>query len=122
MVYISQILLVLLLIIVNTDYGLPLVCYSCTVCPKPLNPSSQTVRNLSSSKWRTNILVKSAHHKLRECAPEWDFEYWDKTYKSLEYHCNQTDYCNKSVQIHVTHRILHINVITFTCVFINKMQ
>ncbi|CAH8485018.1 unnamed protein product [Schistosoma margrebowiei] len=55
MVYTSQILLMLLLIIVNTDYSLPLVCYSCRVCPGPFDPSSQTVRNLSSSKWRTTV-------------------------------------------------------------------
>ncbi|VDP49849.1 unnamed protein product [Schistosoma margrebowiei] len=48
------------------DEGLPLVCYSCRVCPGPFDPSSQTVRNLSSSKWRTVSTMNNTFVELYE--------------------------------------------------------
>ncbi|CAH8488398.1 unnamed protein product [Schistosoma rodhaini] len=120
MKYMTQILLVISLIIININYNLSLDCYSCLLCPNPFNPSSPLVHNYSNCKWCAKLEVPGYSNPIRQCTPRCDFEYFSKTYPKLRYYCCQYSYCNESVQIRAINQILLMTIITPICFFINK--
>nr|CAX74000.1 hypothetical protein [Schistosoma japonicum] len=120
MIHISQALLVIFLIVVNTDYSMQLSCYECNYCPDPFNNSSSSVQRGNNCKWCAKLLVGEERIPIRKCAADCSSMYFLKEYPRLSYYCCQKDYCNKGVNIHGMHQILLMIIITFICFFINK--
>ncbi|KAH8849873.1 hypothetical protein KSF78_0000332 [Schistosoma japonicum] len=120
--HISQALLVMFLIVVNTDYSMQLSCYECINCPDPFSATSSLVTKQSNCTWCAILSINKGYLTNRECAPQCSFDYFSKRFPEVSYYCCQRDYCNKSVNTRGMHRILLMIIITFICFFINKKK
>ncbi|CAH8460958.1 unnamed protein product [Heterobilharzia americana] len=117
-----NILLVILLVIVSTDYALSASCYTCNPCPIPFDASSHLVRNESGCVWCAKISVGESTIPIRECQSACGFEVWRKRYNQFSYSCCTRDYCNTSLRSCSAHQILLVVISIVVSSYIYKKQ
>ncbi|CAH8484968.1 unnamed protein product [Schistosoma margrebowiei] len=118
--YLEQIILVTMLLLINTEHSLSLKCYTCSFCSIPFDPNSPLVTEHDDCTWCAKITIKGIPFPHRLCSADCGFNYWKRNFTSFSYDCCQTDLCNKSIQIRVTHKFLLSLVLIFICYIINK--
>ncbi|TNN13047.1 hypothetical protein EWB00_003245 [Schistosoma japonicum] len=117
-----EIMFIILLVMINTDYSMSASCFTCFPCPDPFNPSDRRITNRTDCNWCASIYPKGFKVPIRECVPVCKTDVWSDIYNSFSYSCCNQDYCNKSVQTRTTHQILLNMVSALSCFFIIRCK
>ncbi|CAI2725324.1 unnamed protein product, partial [Schistosoma spindalis] len=72
-----------MLILINIEYGLSLKCYTCGFCSIPFDPQSPLVYQQEDCKWCAKINIKGIPFPHRLCAADCGFDYWKRNFTSF---------------------------------------
>ncbi|CAH8485101.1 unnamed protein product [Schistosoma margrebowiei] len=105
-----QIILMILVFVVNTDYTFSVKCYRCNLCPVPMDYSSPLVTVISSCKWCASLTIGSPHLTMKGCSDSCSSDSFLKKYVRFNYTCCGKNFCNLSSKAHPTNQILFLPV------------
>ncbi|CAH8438171.1 unnamed protein product [Schistosoma bovis] len=103
-----QILLMILVFVVNTDYTFSAKCYECGLCPFPFNRSSPEVSIRDHCKWCVSLSIGSPHLTSKGCADRCESIEFLKKFVNYNYTCCNRSYCNVSSKTCTTNKILFL--------------
>ncbi|CAH8466774.1 unnamed protein product [Schistosoma turkestanicum] len=102
-----EILLMISVLVVNTDYAFSIKCYECFECPLPFNQSSPDVKVKDDCKWCASLSLGNQPLIIKRCADQCESE--DEELQQIlihTYSCCDKDYCNISTKSSIIYTTL----------------